>query len=144
MYTELDCFLGANDRKNSSNILFGHGLILDKSEPIAQRLSAEPKGNSINHAKQDPREFVPLEYSEVTLENIKYACKVLYWKNLTNCDILASEQGPYPVLGWIKFQASKSFMFALLCQSGIAYPFRNVRFRSISKPATTQKKRGSM
>ena len=40
MNTELDCFLGANDGKNSSN-----GLILDKSELIAQRLSAEPKEN---------------------------------------------------------------------------------------------------
>ena len=38
MNTGLDCFLGANDGKNSSN-----GLILDKSELIA-RLSAETKG----------------------------------------------------------------------------------------------------
>ena len=87
-------FLGANDGKNSSNDLFGHGLILDKSELIAQRLSAEPKGNSMKYAKQGPREFVPFEYSEVTLENIKRACKVHYRENLTTCDILASEQGP--------------------------------------------------
>ena len=43
-------------------------MILDKSELIAQRLSAEP--NSMKYAKQGPRE------------------------NLTTCDILASEQGP--------------------------------------------------
>ena len=48
MHTGLGCFLGANDGKNSSHDLFGHGLILDKSELIAQRLSAAPKGNSIN------------------------------------------------------------------------------------------------
>ena len=42
MNTGLDCFLGANDGKNSSN-----GLILDKSELIAPRFSAEPKGNSM-------------------------------------------------------------------------------------------------
>ena len=41
-------FLGGNDGKNSSNDHFGHGLILDKSELIAQRLNAEPKGNSIS------------------------------------------------------------------------------------------------
>ena len=69
-------------------------MILDKSELIAQRLSAEPKGNSMKYAKQGPREFVPFEYSEVTLENIKRACKVHYRENLTTCDILASEQGP--------------------------------------------------
>ena len=87
-------------------------MILDKSELSAQRLSAESKGNSMKYAKQGPREFVPFEYSEVTLENIKRAGKVHYGENLTICDILASEQG-HPVLGWIKFQASKSFVFAL-------------------------------
>ena len=39
MHTGLDCFLGANDGKDSSNSLFGHGLILDKCELIAQRLN---------------------------------------------------------------------------------------------------------
>ena len=31
MYTGLDCLLGPNDGKNSTNDLFRHGLILDKS-----------------------------------------------------------------------------------------------------------------
>ena len=43
IHTGLDCFLSANDGKNYSNDLLGHGLILDKRELIAQRLSAEPK-----------------------------------------------------------------------------------------------------
>ena len=94
MHTGLDCFLGAHDGKNSWNDLFGHSLILHKSELIAQRLSVEPKGNSMKYAKQGPREFVPFEYSEVTLENIKRAFKVHYRENLTTCDILTSEQGP--------------------------------------------------
>ena len=50
--------------------------------------------NSMKYAKQGPRKFMPLEYGEVTLENIKRVCKVYYWENLTTCDILASEQGP--------------------------------------------------
>ena len=41
MYAKLDRFLGTNDGKNSSNDLFGHRLILDTSEIIAQRLSAK-------------------------------------------------------------------------------------------------------
>ena len=94
MHTGLDCFLGANDGKNSSNDLFGDGLILDKSELIAQDLSAEPKENNTKYIRQGPREFVSFEYREVTLENIKRACKVHYRENLTTCDILASEQGP--------------------------------------------------
>ena len=80
--------------KNSSNDLFGHRLILDKSELIAQRLCVEPKGNSMKYAKQGPCEFVAFEYYEVPLENIKCACKVHYRENLATCDILTSEQGP--------------------------------------------------
>ena len=87
-------------------------LILDKSEIIGQRLSAEPKGNSMKYVKQGPREFVPFDYSEVTLENVKRACKVHYQENLTTCDILASEQGP-SCSRFGQIQASKSFMFAL-------------------------------
>ena len=81
-------------KKNSSNDFFDHGLILDKSELIAQRLSAEPKRNSMKYLKQGPCEFVLFEYSEITLENIKRVCKVHYRENLTTCEILASEQGP--------------------------------------------------
>ena len=44
--------------KESSNDLFDHGLVLDKSELIARPLNAEPKGNSINYAKQALHEFV--------------------------------------------------------------------------------------
>ena len=51
MHTGLDCFLGANDGKNSSNDLFGDGLILDKSELIAQHLSAEPKENNTKYIR---------------------------------------------------------------------------------------------
>ena len=50
-------------------------------ELISQRLSAKPKGNSMKYAKQGPREFLPFEYSEVTLENNKRFCKVHYWQN---------------------------------------------------------------
>ena len=52
MHTGLDCFLGVNDGKNSSNDLFGLGLVLDKSELIAQRLSAEPKGKNMKYKKR--------------------------------------------------------------------------------------------
>ena len=67
-------------------------MILDKSELIAQRLRTEPKGNGTKYAKQGPREFVPFEYSEVTLENIKRVCKVHYREHSTTCDMLASEK----------------------------------------------------
>ena len=97
MHTGLDCFLGANDERNSSNDLFGDGLILDKSELIAQLLSAEPKENNTKYIRQGPREFVSFEYREVTLENIKRACKVHYRENLTTC-VYSLPNKDHPVL----------------------------------------------
>ena len=49
----------------------------------------------MKYANQGPREFLSFEYSEVTLENIKRACKVHYRENLTTSDIFVSEQGPF-------------------------------------------------
>ena len=87
MHTGLDCFSGAYDGKILQMILY-------KSELIAQRLSAEPKENSMKYQKQGPHEFVLFEYSEVTMENTKCACKVHYLENLTTSNILVFEQGP--------------------------------------------------
>ena len=138
-HTALDCFLGANDGRNSSNDLFDHGLILDKSELIAQRLSAQPKGNSMKYAKQGPLEFVPFEYSEVTLENTKRACKVHYRENLTTCDIPVSQQGPF-CSRLDQIPSFKNHLCSLYhTRVWKVYPFRNIRRRSISKPARTQK-----
>ena len=47
----------------------------------------------MKYVKQGPREFVPFEFSDITLENIRKACKAHYREDLA-CDILASEQGP--------------------------------------------------
>ena len=87
MHTGLDCFSGAYDGKILQMILY-------KSELITQRLSAEPKENSMKYQKQGPHEFVLFEYSEVTMENTKCACKVHYLENLTTSNILVFEQGP--------------------------------------------------
>ena len=108
MHTGLDCFLGANDEKNSSNDLFGDGLILDKSELIAQLLSAEPKENNTKYIRQGPREFVSYEYSEKYQTCLQSSLPGKF----NNLCILASEQGP-SCSRWMKFQASKSLMFAL-------------------------------
>ena len=47
----------------------------------------------MKYGKEGPREFVPYEFDEVTLENIKIACRAHYREDLA-CDVLASEQGP--------------------------------------------------
>ena len=122
-----------------SNDLSGHALILDKNELTVQRLSAELKGNSMKYPKQGSCEFVPPKYSKITLENIKGACKAHYRENLTTCNILASEQEPsfFSVGSNSKLQSHVCLLYHTRVWK--VHPFRNVRIRSISKPATTQK-----
>ena len=95
--------------------------------------------NSMKYAKQGPRKFMPLEYGEVTLENIKRACESLLL-------------GKFDNLWYTRFRArtiffsveSNSKLKSHLCslyhtRTWKVYPFRNIRIRSILKPATTQK-----
>ena len=71
--------------------------ILQKEEIIIQRLSAEVSGKAQKHSRVGPREFVPFDYDEVTLENIKNACRRHFAPVVGErmiCDVLAGEQGP--------------------------------------------------
>ena len=63
------------------------------SELLVQRLSTEPKPTTMKYSREGPRDFVPFEYEEVTIDNIKKACQK-HFKEHRNCDVLASEQGP--------------------------------------------------
>ena len=71
--------------------------ILAREEVVIQRLSAEVSGKAQKYSRIGPREFVPYDYEEVTLANIKTACKKHFSSIIGNdmlCDILAGEQGP--------------------------------------------------
>ena len=89
--------------------------------------------------RTERKQFVPPEYSKITLENIKGACKAHYRENLTTCNILASEQEPsfFSVGSNSKLQSHVCLLYHTRVWK--VHPFRNVRIRSISKPATTQK-----
>ena len=71
--------------------------ILKKEEIVVQRLSAEVAGKAQKYSRIGPREFVPYEYDEITISNIKEACMKHFastiGKNMA-CDIVAGEQGP--------------------------------------------------
>lgn len=71
--------------------------ILQKEEIIIQRLSTEVSGKAQKYSRIGPREFVPFEYDEVTLDNIKHAC-IRHFAPIVGecmiCDVLAGEQGP--------------------------------------------------
>ena len=47
----------------------------------------------MKYSREGPRDFVPFEYEEVTIDNVKKACQK-HFKERRNCDVLASEQGP--------------------------------------------------
>ena len=47
----------------------------------------------MKYSREGPRDFVPFEYEEVTIDNIKKACQK-HFKEHRKCDVLAFEQGP--------------------------------------------------
>ena len=47
----------------------------------------------MKYTREGPRDFVPFEYEEVTIDNIKKACQKQF-KEHRNCNVSVSEQGP--------------------------------------------------
>ena len=71
--------------------------IVQKEEIVIQRLSTEVSCKAQKYSRIGPREFVPFDYEEVTLDNIENACR-RHFASIVGvhmvCDVLASEQGP--------------------------------------------------
>ena len=63
------------------------------NELIFQRLATEPDPKQTYKAIE-PRKFVPFEYEEMTVNNIKKACASHYHLPLSSCDILVTNKGP--------------------------------------------------
>ena len=77
-------------KKNTSGV-----KILEEECVTVQRLSAEVSGKAQKYTRVGAREFVPFEYDEVTVENIKRACLSHFdVREGCVCDVLAGEQGP--------------------------------------------------
>ena len=65
-----------------------------KREIVVQLLSSEPeKKTTMKYKKEDRRVFVLCQYDEITIKNIKEACK-LFFREHHCCDALASKMGP--------------------------------------------------
>lgn len=65
-------------------------------EIVVQRMSADVSGKQQKYTRIGPQEYVPFEHEEITIANIKDACKKHFnqiEKNLI-CDVLAGERGP--------------------------------------------------
>ena len=62
---------------------------------VVQRLSAEVSGKAQKYSRIGAREFVPYQYEEFTIENIRSACQRHFGVDqIMTCDIVAGEQGP--------------------------------------------------
>ena len=77
----------------------GVNSILEKGEVVVQRLAAEVTGKAQKYNKIGPREFVSFPFEELTLTNIKLACKSHFSSicdDITSevCDVLVGVQGP--------------------------------------------------
>ena len=62
-------------------------------ELVVQKLSSEPD-NKQTYRPVQPREFVPFEFDELTLANLKKACGRHFSIPASACDILVSNKGP--------------------------------------------------
>ena len=62
-------------------------------EIVVQKLASEPD-NKQKYKPLQPREFVPFEYNELTLANLKSACAAHFRLPAASCDILVSDKGP--------------------------------------------------
>ena len=77
-------------KKNNSGV-----QILEQESITVQRLSSDVSGKAQKYTRVGAREFVPYEYDEVTVENIKRACLAHFDVGEDSvCDVLAGEQGP--------------------------------------------------
>ena len=62
---------------------------------LVQRMSSTASGRLKKFEPLNTRDFVPFgEYDDLTIENIKEACKKYYQAPGGSCDILASDRGP--------------------------------------------------
>ena len=65
-------------------------------EIVVQRMSADVSGKQQKYTRIGPQEYVPFEYEEITIVNIKDTCKKHFSQIEKNLifDVLAGECGP--------------------------------------------------
>ena len=66
-------------------------------EIVVQRMSADVSGKQQKYTRIGPLEYVPFEHEEITIVNIKDACKKHFSPQIEKdliCDVLAGERGP--------------------------------------------------
>ena len=71
--------------------------IVNNQELIVQPLEGEPSGKAKKYERTGPQEFVPFEFEEVSIDNIKEACMRHFASRLLPgmiCDVLATDRGP--------------------------------------------------
>ena len=73
----------------------GKNTALNDNFITVQRLSAEVSGKAQKYSRIGARVFVPFEFGELTIDNIKIACLSHFAVDPSmTCNIVAGEQGP--------------------------------------------------
>ena len=73
----------------------GKNSALNDNFITVQRLSAEVSGKAQKYSRIGARVFVPFEFGELTIDNIKIACLSHFAVDPSmTCDVVAGEQGP--------------------------------------------------
>ncbi|XP_057300435.1 uncharacterized protein LOC130632148 [Hydractinia symbiolongicarpus] len=86
-----------NDKTKDRGSDYIGAKILNFQELVVQLLKGESSGKAKKYERTGPQEFVPFEYDEVMIENIKAACTKHFASRLPigmTCDVLSSDRGP--------------------------------------------------
>ncbi|KAK6174147.1 hypothetical protein SNE40_017478 [Patella caerulea] len=70
-----------------------YSKILKDESIVVQRMSALVSGKAQKYTRIGAREFVPFQYEDVCIDNIKTAC-IDHFNSDEICDVLAGEHGP--------------------------------------------------
>ena len=82
------------ENRNGKDKAASTNNILRNEVATVQRLSSDVSGKAQKYTRIGPREFVPYEYTDLTMANLKKAIITHLGSKKSFCDILAGEQGP--------------------------------------------------
>ena len=66
------------DKKPAEKTATIRGEVLILKKVVVQLLSSESKKTTMKYSKERPTVFVPYQYDDITIENIKEACRTFF------------------------------------------------------------------
>lgn len=82
-------------KETNAKVAPGMASILERGEITIQQLNAAVSGKAQKYERVGARQFVPFDFEEMTIDNIKKACmKHFKVRKGLKCDVLSGDRGP--------------------------------------------------